>query len=41
MIINVNPYFKSNIAGLLELATIIHACARSTHHGLSAASLFF
>ena len=32
MTINVNPYCKSNIGGLLELATVIHTYARSTYH---------
>jgi len=32
MSIDVDPYCKSNRAGLLELATVIHTCARSTHH---------
>jgi hypothetical protein len=32
MTINVNPYRKSNIGGLLELATVIHTYSRSTYH---------
>lgn len=32
MIINVDPYYKSNRAGLLELVTVIHTYAGYTHH---------